>query len=263
MSGSPIARSSAAALAAALLRSTGRLQAGQHRVQRGRLDQPRNTIDHRFGQQVLPRDVVERLDRQRRPAGAGHQLGALERDLQQMLLQVVIVLEVSLFLALLGLVQRRLRDVDVAALDQVEHLPVEKGQQQRADVRAVDVGVGHDDDAVVAQLVDVVFILAEAGAERGDQRDDFLRADQLVESGSLDVQDLAAQRKDRLELAVAALLGRAAGRITFDQVELAQRRIALLAIGELARQGPCRRGRPCVASVRAPCARPRARAPHR
>ena len=55
----------------------------------------------------------------------------------------------------LDLVQRRLRDVDVTALDQHRHLAVEEGQQQRADVRAVDVGVGHDDDAVVAQLVDV------------------------------------------------------------------------------------------------------------
>jgi hypothetical protein len=43
----------------------------------------------------------------------------------------------------------------VTAFDQDRHLPVEERQQQRADVRAVDVGVGHDDDAVIAQLVDV------------------------------------------------------------------------------------------------------------
>jgi hypothetical protein len=57
-----------------------------------------------------------------------------------------------------ALVERRLRDVDVAALDQLRHLPVEERQQQRADVRAVDVGVGHDDDAVVAQLVEVELV---------------------------------------------------------------------------------------------------------
>ena len=37
------------------------------------------------------------------------------------------------------------------------------------------------------------------------------RAQHLVEARALDVEDLAAQRQDRLEFAVAALLGRAAG----------------------------------------------------
>jgi hypothetical protein len=68
----------------------------------------------------------------------------------------------------------------VAALDQLRHLPVEEGQQQRADVGAVDVGVGHDDDLVVAQLVDVELVAADAGAERRDQRADFLLDDSIL-----------------------------------------------------------------------------------
>ena len=68
-------------------------------------------------------------------------------------------------LAELHLVERRLRDVDVAALHQHRHLPVEEGQQQGADVRAVHVGVGHDDDAVVAQLVGVEVFSADARAQ--------------------------------------------------------------------------------------------------
>ena len=104
----------------------------------------------------------------------GVELRALHRDPEQVLLQLVVVLEVDLFLALLGLVQRRLRDVDVAALDQFGHLPVEECEQQRADVRAVDVRVGHDDDAVVAQLVGVervlVFLVAGRLAEARAQR---------------------------------------------------------------------------------------------
>ena len=40
-----------------------------------------------------------------------------------------------------------------------------KGQQQCADVRAVDVGVGHQDDAVVADLVGIVFIAANARSQ--------------------------------------------------------------------------------------------------
>src|SRR6185503_5542411 len=54
---------------------------------------------------------------------------------------------------------------------------------------------------------------------------------------ALDVEDLAAQGEDRLELAVAALLGRAAGRIALDDEDLGEGRIALLAIGELAGEG--------------------------
>ena len=56
----------------------------------------------------------------------------------------------------------------------------------------------------------------------------------LVEARLLDVEDLAAQRQDRLEAAVAALLGRAAGRVALDEEELAALGVALLAVGELA-----------------------------
>jgi hypothetical protein len=136
----------------------------------------------------------------------------------------------------LDLVQRRLGDVDVAALDQLGHLAVEEGEQQGADVGAVDVGVGHQDDAVVAQLLGLVVVLADAGAERGDQGGDFLALQQLVEARLLDVEDLALERQDRLELAVAALLGRAAGGVALDEVELAQRGVFFLAVGELAGQ---------------------------
>ena len=58
----------------------------------------------------------------------------------------------------------------------------------------------------------------------------------LVEARPLDVQDLAAQRQDRLVLAVAALLGRAAGGVALDDEQLGLGGIALLAVGELARQ---------------------------
>ena len=59
--------------------------------------------------------------------------------------------------------------IEVAAFDQLRHLPVEEGQQQRADMRAVNVSVGHDDDLVVAQLSDVELVATDAGAQRRDQ----------------------------------------------------------------------------------------------
>jgi hypothetical protein len=62
------------------------------------------------------------------------------------------------------LVQRRLGDEEVAAVDQLAHLTVEECQQQRADMRAVDVGVRHDDDLVVAQLVGVELLTADTRA---------------------------------------------------------------------------------------------------
>jgi hypothetical protein len=103
---------------------------------------------------------------------AGHQIGAVEAELEQVGVELVVVLDVHLVLAVLDLVERRLGDVDVAAFDEFGHLAVEEGEQQGADVRAVDVGVGHDDDAVVAQLFGLVVFLADAGAEGGDQGGD-------------------------------------------------------------------------------------------
>src|SRR5690606_38111463 len=115
----------------------------------------------------------------------------------------------------------RLRDVDVSALDELTHLPVEERQQQRADVRSVDVGVRHDDDAVVPQLRRIELVCADAAAERGDQRADLLAAEHLVEAGLLDVEDLALDREHGLEPAIAALLGRTTCRFTLDDVDLA------------------------------------------
>ena len=56
----------------------------------------------------------------------------------------------------------------MTVLDQRRHLLIEERDQQRGDVRAVDVGVGHDDDALVAQVV-VVVLGAGADAERQDE----------------------------------------------------------------------------------------------
>ena len=102
-------------------------------------------------------------------------------------------------------------------------------------MRAVDVGVGHDDDAVVAQILVAVFA-ARAAAERLDQVGDLLVGAELFAAGAGDVEDLAAQRQHRLAGAVARLLGRAAGRIAFDDEELGAGGRILRAVGKLAGQ---------------------------
>src|SRR5436305_1298569 len=154
--------------------------------------------------------------------------------IHQIDLVLAVVLEIGLALAVRNLVERRLRDVEIAALDDLRHLTVEEGQDQRPDVAAVYVGVAHDDQLVIAQLVDGEVVLADAGAERRDHGLDLVGGQHLVEARLLDVEDLPLERQDGLEAPVAALLGRAAGGIALDQEELGPLGVALGAVGELA-----------------------------
>jgi hypothetical protein len=111
----------------------------------------------------------------------------------------------------------------------------EQRRQQRGDVQAVGVGVGEDDHLAVAQAVDVLH--ARVAADRHRQVVHFGGGEH---AGAVDfpgVEDLAAQRQDRLELAVARLLGAAAGGIAFDQEELGAAQVLRNAVGELAGQG--------------------------
>ena len=108
---------------------------------------------------------------------------------------------------------------------------------------AIDVGVRHDDDLVVAGTVDrearvVVFALSgsDSRSDRRDQGPDFLVVQDLVDCGLLGIDQLSAQGKDGLVASVAALLGGAAGRVALDDVELRQGRIALGTVGQLAGQ---------------------------
>ena len=81
----------------------------------------------------------------------------------------------------------------MAGLDQLGHFPVEEGHQQRGDVGAVDVGVGHDDDFSVAQVL-VAVMHAGAAAERLDQVGKLLVLRELVLTGRGDVEDFPPQR---------------------------------------------------------------------
>src|SRR4029077_10006854 len=65
----------------------------------------------------------------------------------------------------------------------------------------------HDNDAVVAQLLDIEVVAADATTQRGNQRADFGRRQHLVEARPLDIEDLALQRQDRLRAPIAPLLG--------------------------------------------------------
>ncbi len=107
---------------------------------------------------------------------------------------------------------------------------------------AVDVRVGHADDLVVPEL-GLVEVLVHAGAKGGDHGLDLGVGEDLVEPRLFDVENLAAQGQDRLKITVPAELGAAAGGIAFDDEQLAQRRVLLLAVGELAGQSGRVKGR--------------------
>ena len=61
--------------------------------------------------------------------------------------------------------QRRAGEVQMPGIDHRAHLGKEERHQQRRDMRAVNIRIGHDDDLVVAQIVDVE-PAAEANAKR-------------------------------------------------------------------------------------------------
>ena len=147
---------------------------------------------------------------------------------------------VDLLLALLHQVQRRRREIDVAVLDEVEHVAEEEGQDEAGDVRAVHIGIGHDDDLVVAELGEVHALLAvlvllrHGDAEGGVDVADFLALEGAVLGGFLHVQDLATEREDGLDATVTALLGRTACGVTLDKEKFALLGIALGAVGQFA-----------------------------
>ena len=55
-------------------------------------------------------------------------------------------------------VERRLGDIEIAIRNDVAEIAEEKRQKQGANVRAINVGVRHDDDPVVAQFGDIELI---------------------------------------------------------------------------------------------------------
>ena len=65
-------------------------------------------------------------------------------------------------------IERRRREIQLAIVDQRRHFQVEKGHQQGGDMGAVHIGVGHDDDAFIAQGVAVI-LAAGAAAEGQNQ----------------------------------------------------------------------------------------------
>ncbi len=90
-------------------------------------------------------------------------------------------------------VERGLCQKEVSLFDKRLHVAEEERQQQGGDMRPVYVSVAHDDDAIVADVIQTELI-PYATAQCGNDCLDFPVAQNFVECGAFSVENLAAQR---------------------------------------------------------------------
>src|SRR5579875_113457 len=143
--------------------------------------------------------------------------------------------EACLLVAHLNVVERRLRNIEMALLDQQRHMAEEEGQQQGANVGTIDVGIAHNHDASVAQT-GYVELLTDTGADGRDNILDLGIFEHLINAGTFDIQNFTTQRENCLEMPVASLFCASTCRVTFYEVEFAAVGTAFAAIGQLAGQ---------------------------
>ncbi len=77
----------------------------------------------------------------------------------------------------------------MAFFDQVRHEAEEKGEQQGANMAAIHIRIGHDDDLAVTQAIDIE-VVTNVRAQRRNQRLHFLIRKDLIQAGALRIQDL-------------------------------------------------------------------------
>ena len=114
---------------------------------------------------------------------------------------------------------------------------------------AVDVGIGEQDDLVIAGFLDVE-IIPDAGAHGGE---DVLHLGVLQGLGQpclLDVEDLAPDGEDRLGVGVPGRFGRPGGRLALDDEQLRLPGPSMSS-RPACREGPRTRGPTSAASARA------------
>src|SRR5665811_923 len=100
--------------------------------------------------------------------------------------------------------ERWLGDVDVAFANERLQVPVEECEEQCANVRTVNIGIGHDDDSMVAEFGKVK-LFAHRCSKSGDDGTDFIVLKHLVEPRLFHIEDLASKWKDGLEAPLATL----------------------------------------------------------
>ena len=123
----------------------------------------------------------------------------------------------------------------MAILHELRHEAEEQGQQERRDVLAVHVGIGHKHNLVITQLGDIE-LFVDTSTQSGNDGLDFGVLEHLIHAGLLHIKNLASQRKDRLEHRVTAAFSGTACRVTLHDVQLGELGILGAAIRQLARK---------------------------
>ena len=157
-------------------------------------------------------------------------------ELQEIFIHLFFAMDIAAHFFPRHAIKRRLCDIDKIVFDKSRHMAIEECQKQRADMGAVDVGIGHDDDFMVAELLKIEIVHADPAAKSRDHRADFCVLQDLFKTRFFDVENLTADGQDRLKTAVASCFGRAARRISLDDIDLAESGIFLLAIGQFSRK---------------------------
>ena len=101
---------------------------------------------------------------------------------------------------------------------------------------AAHIGIGHNDDLVIAQLLHVELV-ADSRAQGGNDRLELVVADDLVLPGLFHVEHFAPQGQNGLEPGVPALGGGAACGVALDDVDFGQAGVGFVAVPELIGHG--------------------------
>ena len=155
--------------------------------------------------------------------------------IEKVLLECLVVFEVGFRFSFFDSVEGRLSNVEMPCLHHLQHLPIEKGQQQSPDMGSINIGVCHDDDSAVAKLLGIEF-RSNRGSECRDDGFDFVVRKHAIKSSLLHIQNLASKGKDGLITTIPSLLRGASCRVALDQVQFALVRVFLLTVCQLSRK---------------------------
>ncbi|MBT9161453.1 MAG: hypothetical protein DDT26_02759 [Dehalococcoidia bacterium] len=107
--------------------------------------------------------------------------------------------------------------------DELWHIAEEEGKQQGTNMRAINIGIGHDDDAVIAKLGKIelrTITGSDTCPQSNDEGTDFIVRHHLLRANLLHIEDLSLEWQYGLEASISSLLGRTTGRISLDNIKL-------------------------------------------
>ena len=100
------------------------------------------------------------------------------------------------YLTLFAEVEWGSSNIQIAVLNNLRHITEEERHDQCVDVRTIDVGIGHDDNLMIAQLLYVgflaVFVSSDSYTESCVDIADFITFQSLVIHGFFHIQNLTA-----------------------------------------------------------------------